>query len=163
MKQPHWGDEHTDTADKSAWIGQQIEDSNDNHGRVIKYGTIILIILLLILIPLIAMQILNKNNSNINTNEELPIISNVSIKELGNSSFEVTWATDKDSSSQIGYCRTNSKNACALTSLDSNLIKSHKVIVSGLVGNAKYIFTVLSTDRYGNIAIYEIPEPVIPK
>lgn len=65
-------------------------------------------------------------------------------------SATVAWTTDEAADSQAEYGTTSSYTAS--TTLDSSLVTSHSVSVTGLTASTTYHYRVLSTDASGNLA-----------
>jgi WD40 repeat protein/subtilase family serine protease len=83
-----------------------------------------------------------------------PQISNIQVDAQINRAT-IQWTTDEPSTSQVEY-RRQGGTTWQRTSLDRNLVTSHTVTVTGLVGNRTYEFRVLSRDECGNEAVSEI-------
>ncbi len=81
-----------------------------------------------------------------------PVISNISISNIGASSTLINWLTNELADSQVIY-GTQSGNLTLSTNLDSNLLLSHSVNLSGLSKGTIYYFQVKSKDASGNEAI----------
>ena len=77
-----------------------------------------------------------------------PIISNISISEVTDTTAKVNWTTDEESDSVVYYGTTE---AYGSTKSDSSDTTSHGVTVDGLSANTTYHFTVTSTDPTGNV------------
>ncbi len=78
-------------------------------------------------------------------------------------SAQITWTTDKPSTSQVEYGAT--QEYVAVTPLDTELVTSHKVTIRDLLPGTLYHYRVKSTDAYGNPALSRdmtfvtLPEP----
>ncbi len=77
-----------------------------------------------------------------------PVISSVSVTNITGTSVTVTWSTDEASTSQVEYGLSVSYGT--LTTLDTNLVTSHSVDISGLSGYTVYDFRVRSSDAADN-------------
>ncbi len=75
-------------------------------------------------------------------------IANVNAGSLTETSAVITWDTDVPASSQVEYGLTVGYGSS--TPLDSNLVTSHSVSLSGLTQNTTYHFRVKSTDSAGH-------------
>jgi cytochrome c biogenesis protein CcmG/thiol:disulfide interchange protein DsbE len=84
----------------------------------------------------------------------LPAISNVSVKDIGDTSAVITWQTDKPATSQAMVSEVGTVTPL-LTTPGVDLKTSHTVTVTNLKPNATYSFSVLSKDASGNQAIYD--------
>ncbi len=79
-----------------------------------------------------------------------PNISSISAGTPGGSSATITWTTNENSTSQVEYGLTASYGS--ITSLDSNVVTSHSVGLSGLTPATTYHYRVASVDAAGNSA-----------
>ena len=77
-----------------------------------------------------------------------PIISAVNTSFITTSSVTITWATNVAATSQVDYGTGNSYGFT--TPLDTDLITSHSVDLSGLNAQTTYHFRVKSRDAAGN-------------
>ncbi|MBI5588815.1 MAG: PKD domain-containing protein [Deltaproteobacteria bacterium] len=80
-----------------------------------------------------------------------PVISNVVVASVTNDTATVTWTTNEASTSQVNYGLTTSYGYS--TTLDSNLVTTHSVVITGLAGKSLYDFRVRSKDASGNEAV----------
>jgi len=80
-----------------------------------------------------------------------PIISNVAASNLTTSSATINWNTNEASDSQVEYGLTTSYGNT--TSLNTSLVISHSVSLSGLSANTLYHYRVKSKDAAGNLAV----------
>ena len=80
-----------------------------------------------------------------------PTISAITTTNITESSVTITWQTDEPATSQVEY-GTNTDYG-SLTDLDSNLVTSHSVTITGLVPETLYHYRVRSQDANGNEAI----------
>ncbi|HEX3082172.1 MAG TPA: Ig-like domain-containing protein [Candidatus Saccharimonadia bacterium] len=69
-------------------------------------------------------------------------ISNVAVGDVGQTQATITWDTDVASDSQVAYGLDGAYGS--QSALDSALVTSHSVTVSGLVANTAYHFAVTS-------------------
>jgi beta-mannanase len=76
-----------------------------------------------------------------------PVISPISSGALTTTSATVTWTTGENSDSQVNYGSTSAYGAS--TTLDSALVTSHSVALSGLTANTVYHFRVRSAPQTG--------------
>ena len=79
-----------------------------------------------------------------------PVISNVQISGITDTSATITWTTDEPSTSQVEYGLTTGYGY--LTGVDSTLTTSHSVALSGLAAYTTYNFRVISEDASNNSA-----------
>ena len=77
-----------------------------------------------------------------------PLISAVSVGNVNGTSAVITWNTDEASDSQIEYGTTTSYGS--QTTLDTSLVTTHHVTVSGLTLSTPYHYRVHSGDATGN-------------
>jgi peroxiredoxin/chitodextrinase/ribosomal protein L37E len=82
-----------------------------------------------------------------------PIISDINITSITDTSAEVTWVTDEPSTSQIMLC--DPEGLCTWTDPDTTLVKSHSVTLSNISETINYHLTIKSTDQSGNEGTFE--------
>lgn len=80
-----------------------------------------------------------------------PTFSNISAGSITENSVTVTWDTNEPSTSRVEYGETIAYGS--QTSLDSNMVTSHSVLVSGLDAWTTYHYRVKSNDDDGNQGI----------
>jgi hypothetical protein len=86
------------------------------------------------------------------TDITLPVISNVTADSITYSSATVMWDTDEGADGQIEY-GTVSGSYPNSSILDTNLVTSHSIPLSGLDSNTTYFYRVTSADQFGNVAV----------
>ncbi len=79
-----------------------------------------------------------------------PVISSVLVSAITTTSATITWKTDQPSSSLVNYGTTTSYGSSS--PLDSSLVTSHTVSLSGLTPGTTYNFNVISTNSTGTSA-----------
>ncbi len=82
-----------------------------------------------------------------------PIISEVKIADVSDSTITITWVTDEEATSQVDYGKTASYGY-TIPPVDS-LITNHSVTLSGLEADKTYYFRVKSKDASGNEAVFD--------
>ncbi|HEV8337735.1 MAG TPA: fibronectin type III domain-containing protein [Candidatus Polarisedimenticolia bacterium] len=80
-----------------------------------------------------------------------PVISATASAGVTTSGATITWTTNEASSSQVAY-RAQGSGTYTNTSLNSSLVTSHSVTLSGLNAATVYEYHVMSTDAAGNTA-----------
>src|SRR5207249_8521656 len=80
-----------------------------------------------------------------------PVISSVAASNISTSGATISWATNEASESQVEYGPTIAYGQ--ETTLDSALVTSHSVGLSGLTAGTLYHFRVKSADAAGNLAV----------
>ncbi len=80
-----------------------------------------------------------------------PAISAVSSGTPGQTSTTISWTTDEASDSQVTYGPTTAYGST--TTLNTTLVTTHSVTLSGLSANTLYHYEVVSKDAAGNITI----------
>jgi len=83
--------------------------------------------------------------------ETPPLIMNIQATGVSTSGATITWITDEPATSQVEYGETAAYGS--LTALDSGLVTSHSVGLSGLAEDTTYHFRVISTDEADNTAL----------
>ncbi|MBI2644009.1 MAG: fibronectin type III domain-containing protein [Candidatus Wildermuthbacteria bacterium] len=84
-----------------------------------------------------------------------PQITNIAAFPASNSAT-ISWATNEPATSQVGYGLADTLGS--FTTLDSSLVTSHSVGITGLAANTAYYYRVYSNDANNNQAA----EPSIP-
>ena len=79
-----------------------------------------------------------------------PVISGVVAGSITANSASITWTTNESSDSQVEYGLTASYGNS--TTLNTNLVLSHSVNLTGLTSNTLYHYRVKSKDSAGNLA-----------
>lgn len=90
-----------------------------------------------------------------------PVIQNVSVSDITQSSAVVTWETSEPATSQVMLCEP--EGGCTWTELDETLTTTHSVSLSDLKPDTSYKFTATSTDAGKNQAIYEGEFTTLPE
>lgn len=80
-----------------------------------------------------------------------PSIANVSAENITETNAIIIWTTDEPATSQVQYGKTTAYDLT--TPLDSGLVTSHSVSVTGLDPDSTYHFSVKSKDLAGNEAV----------
>jgi hypothetical protein len=73
-----------------------------------------------------------------------PVISNVTVSSITNTTAIVTWTTDQAASSQVSYGVTTTYTLSS--TLDPTLVTSHSVMLTGLTLGTTYDFDVMSAN-----------------
>ncbi|HTN42830.1 MAG TPA: fibronectin type III domain-containing protein, partial [Nitrospiria bacterium] len=79
-----------------------------------------------------------------------PVISGITASNITNTGAIITWATNEASSSQVEYGTTTSYGSS--TTLNSTLVTSHSVTLTGLAASTTYHYRVKSADASSNLA-----------
>jgi len=80
-----------------------------------------------------------------------PVISSIAASSITTSGATINWTTDVASTSQVEYGTTTSYGSS--TTVNSNLVTSHSVALTGLSANTLYHFAVLSTNSGGTQSV----------
>jgi hypothetical protein len=80
-----------------------------------------------------------------------PTVTNRTATNLTRNSATITWTTNEPADSQVEYGPT--KRYGVTTTLDSNLVLSHSVPISGLNPSTLYHYRVRSRDAAGNLTV----------
>jgi uncharacterized protein (TIGR03790 family) len=78
----------------------------------------------------------------------LPVISGVAATAITSSGASINWTTDQPSTSQVAYGLTNG-GYTSLSALDTTLVTTHSVNLSGLAASTTYHYQVQSGDAQG--------------
>ncbi|MBY0328737.1 peptidoglycan-binding protein [Patescibacteria group bacterium] len=87
-------------------------------------------------------------SSNTASDTTAPTVSAVSSNTPGHITATITWNTNESADSQIEYGTTTGYGS--LTTLDSTLVTSHSVTLTGLTANTTYHYRVISKDASSN-------------
>jgi hypothetical protein len=79
-----------------------------------------------------------------------PVISDIGVSAITQTSATVTWNTDEKATSLVEYGTTANYGMSSV--LDTNLVTNHSVALSGLTADKTYHFRVKSSDSSGNLA-----------
>jgi peroxiredoxin/predicted amidophosphoribosyltransferase len=80
-----------------------------------------------------------------------PVISQINVESLTDSSAKITWVTDEPATSEVQYCWTgpNGADQC-WTEDDSALVKNHTITLENTSEGISYHLTIISADQNGN-------------
>lgn len=78
-----------------------------------------------------------------------PTISSVSVSSITGSSATISWTTNEPSDTQVNYGLTSSYGSSS--SLNSSMVTSHSVTLTGLSAGTVYNYRVRSRDAAGNL------------
>lgn len=84
------------------------------------------------------------------TTAPAPVISNVAATTIGATSASITWTTDQPTSSLVNYGVTTSYGSSS--SLNSTMVTSHSVALTGLTAATSYNLSVVSANAAGSSA-----------
>src|SRR5207245_11721762 len=79
-----------------------------------------------------------------------PVISGVASSSVTTSGATVAWTTNEASDSQVDYGTTTAYGSSS--ALNTSLVTSHSVVLTGLTGTTAYHYRVKSHDAAGNLA-----------
>jgi hypothetical protein len=83
-----------------------------------------------------------------------PAISNVNISSIGTSNAEITWSTDRLSTSYVKYWVSSNPAGTTISTGTTTMTEEHIVDLNGLNSNTTYSYQVISDDPYGNTSVY---------
>src|SRR6266478_2199697 len=86
--------------------------------------------------------------SGANTTPSTLAITNVQTTSITTSSSQIVWATNVPANSSVDYGTTTAYGNS--TAIDSTMVTSHQVTLSGLAAGTTYYYQVNSTDSKGN-------------
>lgn len=98
-----------------------------------------------------AGNISNSLSNSIVFDKTYPKISSVTKSNVSTNSATISWATDESANSLVDYGTSTSYGSS--TTLDTNLISSHIMVISGLTPSTTYHFRVTSKDIAGNVTL----------
>ncbi len=75
-----------------------------------------------------------------------PVIQNVSISDIVESSAVVTWKTSEPATGQVTICSTEN---CTSTKIDEGLFLNHTFALTDIKPNTRYQLTIISKDQGG--------------
>ena len=84
-------------------------------------------------------------------NSAPPALFNIQATNISSSGATITWNTDENSTSQVEYGLDTSYGS--ITDLDTTLVTSHSVLLTGLASETLYHYRVRSKDSSGNESI----------
>jgi YVTN family beta-propeller protein len=76
-----------------------------------------------------------------------PVISAVSVSSISTTAATISWTTNQASTTQVNYGTTSAYGSSS--SLNSNLVQSHTVTLTGLTPGTTYNYDVVSTNSAG--------------
>jgi len=81
-----------------------------------------------------------------------PVLANVRAERVRGTSASIRWSSDEPATSQVEYWKAGSSTVVA-TAVDTRLLKSHDVALTGLSKRTKYEYRVRSGDAAGNVTV----------
>src|SRR6185312_2286694 len=87
----------------------------------------------------------------VNNDTTPPVLSGVVITNVGTTTATIGWTTDEAADSQVEFGLTTGYGS--LSALDTSLVITHSVSLSGLAGGTLYHARVRSHDAAGNLAV----------
>ncbi len=101
-------------------------------------------------------------NTALGTYLQPATVSNVSTSNIAPTSVTIAWTTDQGSSSQVAYGATPTYGS--FSSLNSALVKSHSVTLTGLTPSTTYNYSVISVNAAGTASStnFTFSTPAIP-
>ena len=94
-------------------------------------------------------------NFTFSTPASIPVISAVTASGITATSATITWTTDQPSTSQLGYGTTLSYGA--LSNMNTALVISHSLTLTGLAPGATYDYDAISGDSAGAATSSNLP------
>lgn len=79
-----------------------------------------------------------------------PVLSSIASSSITTTGATITWTTNENSDTQVEYGKTTSYGSSS--TLNTSLVTSHSVALSGLTANTLYHYRVKSKDAAGNLA-----------
>src|ERR1700741_1545424 len=86
--------------------------------------------------------------SGANTTSSTLVIANVQTASITTSSSQIVWTTNVPANSSVDYGTTTAYGSS--TPVDSTMVTSHQMTLSGLAAGTTYYYQVNSTDNKGN-------------
>jgi hypothetical protein len=105
---------------------------------------------LTVTLPGYGLAVFDITPTGASTDTTPPVISNVSAGSITSSSSSVAWTTDEISDSQVEYGTSTSYGSS--TTLNTSLVTTHSIPLSGLTPGTLYHYRVISKDASANTA-----------
>jgi len=77
-----------------------------------------------------------------------PVISGISVSSIDDTNTTINWTTNEPATSQVEYGRTTSYDS--ISALNTTLVTSHSIMLSGLDHSTTYHYRVKSKDASDN-------------
>jgi peroxiredoxin len=95
----------------------------------------------------------------VNRDKTVPVIQNVSISDIAQTSAIINWQTNEPAASEVTIC---SSDNCTSLKLDESLVTNHSATVTDIEPNTIYELTVMSKNKQGKEARLQL-EFVTPR
>jgi peroxiredoxin len=83
-------------------------------------------------------------NLAVNRNQTVPIIQNISISDIAQTSAIINWQTDKPATSEVTIC---SSDNCTSVKKDVSLVTNHSATFTGIEPGVRYQLTIVARDE----------------
>ncbi len=101
-----------------------------------------------------ALNLVNAVTATTITTATGPVISGVNTAKIGTSNAEISWTTDRLSTSYVKYWIASRPTGTTVFTGTTTMTEEHIVNLNGLNSNTNYAYQVISADPYGNTSVY---------
>jgi peroxiredoxin len=95
----------------------------------------------------------------VNRDKTVPVIQNVSISDIAQTSAIINWQTDEPATSEVTICISDN---CTSLKLDESLVTNHSATVTDIEPNTRYQLNIVARNEQGNQARFAL-ELVTPR
>ncbi|MGD0353157.1 MAG: redoxin domain-containing protein [Dehalococcoidia bacterium] len=89
----------------------------------------------------------------VNRDKTVPVIQNVSISDIAQTSALINWQTNEPAASEVTIC---SSNNCTSLKLDESLVTNHSATVTDIEPGTRYQLTVVARNKQGKEASFAL-------
>jgi peroxiredoxin len=89
----------------------------------------------------------------VNRDKTVPVIQNVSISDIAQTSAIINWQTNEPATSQVTIC---SSDNCTSLKLDESLVTNHSATVTDIKPGTRYQLTVVARNKQGKEASFAL-------
>jgi peroxiredoxin len=89
----------------------------------------------------------------VNRDKTVPVIQNVSISDIAQTSAIINWQTDEPATSEVTICISDN---CTSLKLDESLVTNHSATVTDIEPNTRYQLNIVARNEQGNQARFAL-------